>query len=116
MENITLGQIAASIAFIVSLIGGIEFMFIRLSKKLNSIVSTIVESETGKYIKDQKEASLCLLRSNLTSKYYVYSELGSIPYYEKENCNYMYAQYKKMGGNSYIEEIMEEINNLPIKK
>ena len=58
MENITLGQIAASIAFIVSLIGGIEFMFIRLSKKLNSIVSTIVESETGKYIKDQKEASL----------------------------------------------------------
>ena len=64
----------------------------------------------------QQEALKCLLRSAITSKYYVYSELKTIPLYEKENLNYMYEQYKKMGGNSYITNIMEEINQLSIKK
>lgn len=64
----------------------------------------------------QEEALKCLLRSSITSKYYVYSELKAIPLYEKENINYMYEQYKAMGGNSYINEIMGEINALPIKK
>ena len=64
----------------------------------------------------QEEALKCLLRSAITSKYYVYSELKSIPLYEKENLNYMNEQYIRMGGNSYISKIMEEINQLPIKK
>ena len=65
---------------------------------------------------NQEEALKCLLRSAITSKYYVYSELGEIPQYERENLIYMYEQYKKMGGNSYITTIMEEIERLPIKK
>lgn len=65
---------------------------------------------------NQQEALKCLLRSAITSKYYVYSELGAIPLYEKENLNYMNEQYKAMGGNSYITNIMKEINELPIKK
>ena len=64
----------------------------------------------------QQKALLCLLRSNITSKYYLYSELGSIPYYEKENVDRMYEQYKDMGGNSYVDTIVPEINRLPIKK
>ena len=64
----------------------------------------------------QEEALKCLLRSNITSKYYVYSEMGEIPYYEKENIDRMFEQYKKMGGNSYVETIVKEINTLPIKK
>ena len=66
--------------------------------------------------KTQEESLKCLLRSNITSKYYVYSELGKIPFYEKENIDYMFEQYKKMGGNSYVEQIVKEINKLPIKK
>ena len=66
--------------------------------------------------KTQEEALKCLLRSSITSKYYVYSELGEIPYYEKENINYLFKQYKAMEGNSYVEEIVMEMNNLPIKR
>lgn len=65
---------------------------------------------------NQEEALKCLLRSNITSKYYVYNEMGSIPIYEKENIDYMFEQYKLMGGNSYIERIVKEINDLPIKR
>ena len=64
----------------------------------------------------QEEALKCLLRSNITSKYYVYSELREIPYYEKENVDRMFEQYKNMGGNSYVETIVREINQLPTKK
>lgn len=66
--------------------------------------------------KRQEEALKCLLRSNITSKYYVYSELGEIPYYEKENINYLFKQYEEMDGNSYVKEIVTEMNNLPIKR
>ena len=64
----------------------------------------------------QEEALKCLLRSNITSKYYVYNELKEIPLYEPENINYMYEQYKSMNGNSYVSGLVEEINKLPIKK
>ena len=64
----------------------------------------------------QEEALKCLLRSNITSKYYVYTELGCIPEYEKENINYLAECYFSMGGNSYIKTIIKEINMLPIKK
>ena len=65
---------------------------------------------------NQEEDLKCLLRSNITSKYYVYNEMGSIPIYEKENIDYMFEIYKKLGGNSYVERIVKEINDLPIKK
>lgn len=64
----------------------------------------------------QEEALKCLLRSSITSKYYVYSEMKEIPYYEKENIDRMFEQYRKMGGNSYVDTIVKEINALPIKK
>ena len=66
--------------------------------------------------KNQEEALKCLLRSNITSKYYVYTELKEIPLYEKENIDYLFEQYDKMGGNSYVEGLVKEINALPIKK
>lgn len=65
---------------------------------------------------NQEKALKCLLRSAITSKYYVYTELKEIPHYEKENIAYMYEQYKAMGGNSYIDNIMRELNSLTIKK
>lgn len=63
----------------------------------------------------QEEALKCLLRSNITSKYYVYNELGYLPKYEKENLNYMSQAYKDLKGNSYINTIVKELNNLPVK-
>ena len=65
---------------------------------------------------NQEEALKCLLRSNITSKYYVYNELKEIPLYEKENIDYMFEIYKKLGGNSYVGGLVEEINKLPVKR
>ena len=93
---------------------------------INTIISYIIPLILGYLIclmksyrerdKMQQEALKCLLRSNITSKYYVYTELKEIPLYEKENINYMYEQYVKMKGNSYVVGLVEEINRLQIKK
>ena len=93
---------------------------------INTIISYIIPLILGYLIclmksyrereKMQQEALKCLLRSNITSKYYVYTELKEIPLYEKENINYMYEQYIKMKGNSYVGGLVEEINRLQIKK
>lgn len=64
----------------------------------------------------QEEALKCLLRSSITKIYYKYKELGCIPLYEKENVTYLHEQYKKMNGNSYVDELYPEIMQLPIKK
>ena len=97
-----------------------------LMKTILTIVGFVVTGLLGYFVakikgykeKDtrQEEALKCLLRSNITSKYYVYSELKEIPLYEKENIDYMFEQYDKMGGNSYVEGLVKEINALPIKK
>lgn len=63
-----------------------------------------------------KGALICLLRSNITSQCYVYKKLGSVPPYEKENVNYMRQQYKAMGGNSYVDTLVEEFNKLPVER
>ena len=97
-----------------------------LMKTILTIVGFVVTGLLGYFVakiksykeKDtrQEEALKCLLRSNITSKYYVYSELREIPYYEKENIDKMFEQYKMMGGNSYVDTIVREINSLPLKK
>lgn len=95
------------------------------SSLITGIISYLIGKLKGYKSRDAKQeeallrqeaALLCLLRSNITSKYYVYTEVGEIPLYEKENIDYMAEQYKSMGGNSYIEQLVREINKLPIKK
>lgn len=101
LDEIILKAVLTIVSF--SVTGVLGFMIARLKEYKNRD-------------KTQEEALKCLLRSSITSKYYVYSELGEIPYYEKENINYLFKQYKAMEGNSYVKEIVMEMNNLPIKR
>jgi hypothetical protein len=101
LDEIILKAILTIVSF--SITGALGFMIARLKDYKNRD-------------KNQEEALKCLLRSNITSKYYVYTELKEIPLYEKENIDYMFEQYDKMGGNSYVEGLVKEINALPIKK
>jgi hypothetical protein len=101
LNEIILKAVLTIVSF--SITGALGFMIARLK-------------DYKKRDKNQEEALKCLLRSNITSKYYVYTELKEIPLYEKENIDYMFEQYDKMGGNSYVEGLVKEINALPIKK
>lgn len=56
-----------------------------------------------------KETNRCVLRDRLTEIYYNNVETKKIKHYEYENVTKLYKQYKKLGGNSYIDRIYIEI-------
>lgn len=58
----------------------------------------------------QGEAIKCLLRANIVNQYYVYKKMGEIPFYVKESLHKEFEAYKGLKGNSFVEEIMNEID------
>ena len=61
------------------------------------------------------EALLCMLRNEITTMYYKYTERESIPAHERENLVKLYTCYHSMHGNSYIDIIYEEMLELSVK-
>ena len=56
-----------------------------------------------------EEGQKCLLRSDMLRTYYKHRESAVIRQYEKENFIYLYTAYKALGGNSFIDDIYNEI-------
>ena len=96
---------------------------------METIISTTLSTLTGIVIglvvsnikklssreTNERTTLQALLRNAITSKYYIYTELGSIPDYERRNLIYLHEEYKKWKGNSYINQIVDEMLKLPIK-
>ena len=56
-----------------------------------------------------REGQKCLLRSELLRTYYRHQEAQSFRQYEYENMCYCYSAYKALGGNSFVDHIVEEM-------
>ena len=50
-----------------------------------------------------------LLRKEITNAYYKYAPFKKMPRYIKEGIYVLYKDYKEQGGNSFIDEIFDEI-------
>lgn len=91
-----------------------------IDKILTVIVTFIVSGILGYCVniiktynskeKTQGEAIKCLLRANIVNQYYVYKQIGEIPFYVKESLHKEYEAYKGLKGNSFVEDIMKEID------
>lgn len=88
-----------------------------LSTMTGLIIGYLVRSAKGfgQREKNERTTLQALLRNAITTKYYVYSELGHIPEYERRNLIYLYEEYRKWQGNSYVTQIVEELLKLPVK-
>ena len=62
----------------------------------------------------QEEALKCLLRSNLVNQYFVYKEAKKMPYYCKQNWYAMFEAYKKLGGNSFVIDLKQKIDDIEV--
>ena len=56
-----------------------------------------------------KAGQLCLLRQEMLKIYYKHREDKTIRQYEAENFVMMYEAYKARGGNSFIDEVYENV-------
>lgn len=107
MEQITLGQIALSITFIVGLISGIGYLKTHIEAWFTKPLKRELEP-----IKEQiKEVDL-----NATKNYLVRClkdiERGvNLSEVEMERFYEQYEHYKKSGGNSYIKKCYEQLES-----
>ena len=65
----------------------------------------------AKYIID---AIRCLLRNDILAIYDKCKDSKTITRYQLQSVHLSYSIYKKLKGNSFIDEIMEEIKNFTI--
>ena len=61
------------------------------------------------------EAVKCLLRNDILNIYERCKESGTITRYQLQSVHLSYSIYKKLKGNSFVDEIMEEIKGFEIK-
>lgn len=93
------------IIYIITTILGLIIGFL-----VNMINNTIKQEKT------EKKALKCLIRTNIVSQYYVYREIGHIPYYVKESIMQEFEAYKELGGNSFVKNLIDEIQNWKVEK
>lgn len=66
--------------------------------------------------KAERKALKCLLRSNIVTQYYIYRELGNIPFYVKESILQEYEAYYELKGNSFVSQLVNEIKEWEVQK
>lgn len=59
----------------------------------------------------ERDGWKCLLRAKMLDVYYKNIDTKTIRQYEFENFLHMYSAYKAMGGNSFIDQVHEEVTS-----
>lgn len=111
MENITLGEIAKILAFIVALLGSLAYLKkvltnsidITFDKKLETIKLEIqeVKDETRKY-------NLSSIKTDLINLMEL-ADKGIISVEQKMRAHELYDYYCEHGGNSYVHDKWEKL-------
>ena len=60
------------------------------------------------------EGQKCQLRTAMLNTYYHCKDKETIRQYERENFDKLYAAYKKLGGNSFVDDIYKEIRSYTV--
>lgn len=112
MEGVTLSQISMVLAFVVGLIGSVEFISIRLKnwfkKALNDELKPIMD-EVKNIREDMDERTLSRCKGDLVS---LMSRIqtGYVPTHEEKWLLYETKEkYNSLGGDSYVDDMF---NNL----
>lgn len=62
-----------------------------------------------------EEAVQALLRNELIRRYREYKAKGEMTILDRENIEAMFKQYKNLGGNGTVKELMDELLEVPTK-
>ncbi len=99
-----------------------EFIVTEIIKWLIPFVmGAVIPTAIGIIKKDRKKdksienAVQALLRNELIRRYREYKIKGEMTILDKENIEHMYKEYKNLGGNGTVKELMDELLDVPTK-
>ena len=81
------------------------------------VLITFFVSELGilfAFVKSIHRGTKCSLRNDILEIYDRCAETKSISRYQLQSAHFSYSEYKKLGGNSFVDEIMDEIKDFEI--
>ena len=61
------------------------------------------------------EGQKCQLRTAMLHTYYRCKDFEEIRQYDRENFDKLYHAYKKLGGNSFVDDIYKEIRSYSVE-
>ena len=86
-----------------------------ITTAVGAIVGALIQkaiNRTNKAIlneKTERKAIVALLRHEIVNVYVAYKDIKEIPFFLKESCLIIYEVYRALGGNSFVEQIIDEI-------
>ena len=112
MDNITLGQIAIAVAFLVALVTGVKHLLAEAKGWISESMKTQMDEISGKI--EAMERRIADVDMQTCKNYLVVRiaeiENGKVPQeVEKERFYEQYEHYIKIGGNSYIRKKVEQL-------
>ncbi len=110
--NITLGQISAVILFVVSFIGGVEYLLVRMKKWLKVALKDEFEpinNRLNKLEEQNKNLELGSDKNYLVHFLSCIEQNNTIDEVENERFYETYERYHALGGNSYIDHKVEKL-------
>lgn len=112
MENITLGQISITIAFIVAFVTGCKFILNEMKKIMDKALKPI--NDKIDTIEKRLSAKIDATDMNATKNYLVarlkdIRDGDEMDEFSRERFFEQYKHYQLLGGNSYIENAVERL-------
>ncbi len=97
----TLAALAQTVGYVTTLGGLIVFLW-----------------KVWKKLRDMAGGQICLLRSSITGIYYRHAddEEPTLREYERKNLDDLYAGYKALGGNHFVDDLYESMREWHVSK
>ena len=101
--------------------GDINILQIVLGSLIPTMIGAVIGFLGTKLKKNKKkdlaieEAVQALLRNELIRRYREYKAKGEMTILDRENVEAMFKQYKNLGGNGTVKELMDELLEVPTK-
>ena len=135
MDNLNIiagycGSISAIIALVVLVVKPVRNKFVDLITKtsnrdeLNSKIDNLTElvekqvkqnDNINVELKKQSMALQASLRNSILDIYNDSIAKGHMTMFEKQNLSKLFSEYKNLQGNSFICDLVNELNELPVK-
>lgn len=80
----------------------------KLDKVTQSLDKTIATTDA------LRDASISRIKQKIVERHELYMAKGSIDYRSLDCLQQQYKAYERMGGNSYVHELMSDLESLPI--
>ena len=69
-----------------------------------------------KVMNSTKNGAKVLLKGEIIRRYNEYKKIGCLSLFDKETITELYEEYKNLGGNGIIEDMIDDISEIPLTK